>query len=103
MLRPRDTCSGQKTHAGDTCSDLETHAKDTGFGLETQAPAPNTRLETPGEKHRGRAEDTGWGAGPDTRTACSGFRCRAAPTPRIGGHELLRIRPFCRSTDPVSA
>ena len=89
--------------AKDTGSGPETQAKDTGFGLETQAPAPNTRLETPGEKHRGRAEDTEWGAGPDTRTARPGFRCRAAPTPRIGGRELLGIRPFCRSTDPVSA
>ena len=87
----------------DTCSDLETPAEDAGFGPETQAPAPNTRPETPGEKHRGRPEDTGWGAGPDTRTARPGFRRRATPTPRIGGHELLRIRPFCRSTDPVSA
>ena len=71
MLPPKDTCQRHMLPPKDTC-----------------------------QRHMLRPEDTGWGAGPDTRTARPGFRCRATPTPRIGGHELLRIRPFSRSTEP---
>ena len=101
LLRPTDTCSGLETHAPIQRHMPETHAR--------------------GERHMLRSRDTCWihmlrpedtgscrahrTQGPARKTqsgasAVPGFRCRATPTPRIGGHELLRIRPFCRSTEP---